>query len=430
MTMCKRIASAGIATLLLGATVIGGGKAAADVVFPDDVIVQGSLCAGLDCVNNENFGFATIRLKENNTRIDFTDTSVGTFPTRDWRLEANSSANGGANYFAIKDMGNNNSTGAEGGNALLTVTAGARANSIFVSSAGNVGFGTSTPVLVAHGRNGNTPGLRLEQDGSIGFPPYTWDVAGNEANFFIRDVTGGSRLPFRIRPGAPTSSIVIAASGNVGIGTASPGTKLDVSQLSGANGIAVRQRTDNPGSGTLFFESDTGTSSLRAVSGGNLLFSSGATIGTSSGTERMRIDSSGNVGIGTAAPATQLHTTGGVRFAGVANCGGGIQSNASGDLSCIVSSRQFKTIAGALQPNVALANVMALRPQTGAYRTTPAQPEHWLIAEDVAAVDPALVGYKDGKPYTVKTQNIVADLVAVIQQQQRRIEALEKLVAR
>src|ERR1044072_187303 len=42
-----------------------------DQVIPDDLIVQGSICAGLDCVNNENFGFDTIRLKENNTRIQF-----------------------------------------------------------------------------------------------------------------------------------------------------------------------------------------------------------------------------------------------------------------------------------------------------------------------------------------------------------------------
>src|SRR6185369_2938107 len=47
-----------------------------DVVFADDVIVQGSECVGLDCVNNENFGFDTLRLKENNTRIHFDDTSV------------------------------------------------------------------------------------------------------------------------------------------------------------------------------------------------------------------------------------------------------------------------------------------------------------------------------------------------------------------
>jgi hypothetical protein len=46
-----------------------------DVVNPDDVIVQGSLCVGLDCVNNESFGFDTIRLKENNTRLS-SDTSI------------------------------------------------------------------------------------------------------------------------------------------------------------------------------------------------------------------------------------------------------------------------------------------------------------------------------------------------------------------
>jgi hypothetical protein len=56
-------------------------------------------------------------------------------------------------------------------------------------------------------------------------------------------------------------------------------------------------------------------------------------------------------------------------------------------------------------------------------------PEHWLIAEDVAAVDAAGVGLNDGKPYVVKTQNIVTDLVAVVQQQQRQIEELRRLVA-
>lgn len=34
--------------VILGATLIAGGKAAADVVFPDDVIVQGSLCVGFE----------------------------------------------------------------------------------------------------------------------------------------------------------------------------------------------------------------------------------------------------------------------------------------------------------------------------------------------------------------------------------------------
>ena len=48
----------------------------ADNVIPDDTIIQGSACIGLDCVNNESFGFDTLRLKENNTRIKFDDTST------------------------------------------------------------------------------------------------------------------------------------------------------------------------------------------------------------------------------------------------------------------------------------------------------------------------------------------------------------------
>jgi hypothetical protein len=62
---------------------------------------------------------------------------------------------------------------------------------------------------------GDTPGINLVQTADSGFTAQTWDVAGNEANFFIRDVTGGSRLPFRIRPGAPTGGIDIQATGEV-----------------------------------------------------------------------------------------------------------------------------------------------------------------------------------------------------------------------
>lgn len=191
-----------------------------DQVIPDDLIVQGSGCFGFDCVNNESFGFDTVRLKENNLRIKFEDTSVGTFPTNDWQLTANDSASGGASKFSIEDI-----TGAR---VPFTITANATTNAIFVDSTGRVGFRTSTPVLDLHVNTSNTPALRLEQNNSGGFTAQTWDIAGNEANFFVRDVTGGSRLPLRIRPGAPTSSLDISADGDVGIGTASPEARLDV----------------------------------------------------------------------------------------------------------------------------------------------------------------------------------------------------------
>jgi hypothetical protein len=201
---------------------------AADQVIPDDLIVQGSECVGLDCVNNENFGFDTLRLKENNTRIHFDDTSTSAgFPANDWRLIANDSASGGSSKFSIEDSTSSKTP--------FTVTAGAATNSIFVDSTGRVGLRTSTPVLDLHINTSNTPAIRLEQNNSGGFTAQTWDIGANEANFFVRDVTGGSKLSFRIRPGAPTSSIDISADGDVGIGTASPGQKLHVSATVDAN---------------------------------------------------------------------------------------------------------------------------------------------------------------------------------------------------
>jgi len=209
-----------------------------DVVTADDEIIQGSLCVGLDCVNNESFGFDTIRLKENNTRIKFDDTSTSTgFPNHDWQLTANDSASGGANKFSIEDI--------TAATVPFTVTGSAPTNSVFVDSTGRLGLRTATPVLDIHVATSNTPAMRLEQNNSGGFTAQTWDIAGNEANFFVRDVTGGSRLPFRIRPGAPTSSIDINASGNVGVGTASPSERLHALNTADSQTVSMVENASN-----------------------------------------------------------------------------------------------------------------------------------------------------------------------------------------
>lgn len=183
----------------------------ADQVFSDDVIVTGSLCVGFDCVNGESFGFDTIRLKENNLRLHFQDTSnSGSFPSNDWRIVANDTSNGGANYLAFEDS--------TAGRNPFRVDAGAPANSLYVKDSGNVGLGTSTPAVEMHIVDGDSPAIRLEQNGSSGFTPQTYDIAANETNFFIRDVTNGSKLFFRAKPGAPESSLFIAADGDIGLG--------------------------------------------------------------------------------------------------------------------------------------------------------------------------------------------------------------------
>jgi len=76
-----------------------------DQVILDDLIVDGSECVGYDCVQNEQFSFSTIKLKENNLRIEFTDTSgSSSFPSNDWQITINDSANGGEDYFSVDDI--------------------------------------------------------------------------------------------------------------------------------------------------------------------------------------------------------------------------------------------------------------------------------------------------------------------------------------
>jgi hypothetical protein len=288
-----------------------------DIVQADDVIIQGSLCVGLDCVVNESFGFDTIRLKENNTRIKFEDTSTGTgFPTHDWQLTANDSASGGAEKFSIEDI--------TAATVPFTVKGSAPTNSIFVDSTGRVGFRTATPVLDLHVATGNTPALRLEQNNSGGFTAQTFDIAGNESNFFIRDVTSGSRLPFRIRPGAPTSSIDIAASGNVGVGTASPVDLLDARgnvkvSGSGITGIGFGDAGTAMTSGGLYVVRAnlalTGLGNILHLGGfDGLSFHTSDTPGAP-GTAKMVMDSTGKVGIGTTVPTSKLQVVGLSTFA-------------------------------------------------------------------------------------------------------------------
>jgi hypothetical protein len=253
---------------------------ALDQVIPDDLIVQSSTCTGFDCVNGESFGFDTLRLKENNLRIHFDDTSASAgFPANDWRIVANDSASGGQNKLSIED-----STAARD---LLVVEAAAPANSIYLDSTGRIGFRTTTPVLDLHVSTSNTPALRFEQTNAGGFTAQTWDVAGNEANFFVRDVTGGSRLPFRIRPGAPTSSIDISAAGNVGIGTASPARLL---HLSASSGNAAIQFTNSS------------LKSWHIANSGNDLNVSETGIADA----RIYLQAGGNVGIACSTPAAKF----------------------------------------------------------------------------------------------------------------------------
>ncbi len=207
----------------------------ADEVTFDDVIIDGSACIGLDCVNGEVFGFNTLILKENNLRIYFHDTSSSAaFPSTDWQLVANDSSNGGRNRFSIEDVTE--------GQTPFTVMSGAPTNSLVITANGLVGLGTSSPVTDVHVASGDTPTLRLEQAGDLGWPPYAWDIGANEATFFVRDVTSQT-TPVRVENGAVDDSLVVSQSGNLTIaGTLSQGSSRHIKRASPVDESDILQK--------------------------------------------------------------------------------------------------------------------------------------------------------------------------------------------
>jgi hypothetical protein len=372
-------------------------SAYADQVIGDDLIVTGSQCIGYDCLTDgsESFGFDTIKFKENNIQIFFDDTSTTAgFPANDWRIIANDSASGGASYLAIQD--------ATAGTKPFTISAGAPANSIFVNSTGRLGLGTSTPVLDIHVLSGDTPAQRLEQDTTYGWPAQTWDMAGNESNFFIRDVTGGSKLPFRIQPGAPTNSLTLKSTGKVGVGTWDPVYVFHVKTTD--NNLGAFENTI--GSDAWFWLANNAvTGGLNTVGigsiGDDLRFRAGDS-------ERVRVKSDGSVGIGVTSPTHKLHIAGG------AYCDGGAWVSGS--------SRETKENIKDLTLDEARNALAGLKPVKFNYRFNKEEDYMGFIAEDV----PQIVATKDRKG--IADMDVIAVLTKVVKEQQKTIAELQEKV--
>jgi hypothetical protein len=158
-----------------------------------------------------------------------------------------------------------------------------------ITSAGSVGIGTSSPSyqLDVQGTT-TTAQIRSTSTTAGNYPKLIFNHAGNDGF----TVGGGDGL--RFLASTTTEVMRITSAGNVGIGTSSPSARLHV-----AGGADSTIRNTASSGSSWFVGSNASGYILHNESNTSMLF-------TTNGTERMRIDSAGNVGIGTSSPSNRL----------------------------------------------------------------------------------------------------------------------------
>jgi hypothetical protein len=207
---------------------------------------------------------------------------------------------------------------------------------------GNVGIGTATPsgTLEVAGNNQLTIQLRNKTSDTAltVLQMRTGSDVGNTNWFNIEQDRGTGLIQFN--SGAAYGKYNFA-NGNVGIGTATPATKLDVvggaratattggsyAELLGGNADGGAIKLNRAGSGTqnAYLAQWQGNLFLKNLDSGATIFTN-----TTSDTERMRITSSGSVGIGTTNPSTTLQVNGTVTATAFAGDGSGLTNLPAG----------------------------------------------------------------------------------------------------
>ena len=271
------------------------------------------------------------------------------------------------------------------------------------------------------------------------------------------------------------------ASGNVGIGTASPSSKLHiagVNTVTDARGMVAINSTNTAATnlgGSLSFGGENGQATTPYVFGsiagryegssyaGYLQFSTTAT-GTGTITERMRIDSSGNLLVGTtnSAPGNgsgnnvsgfsanangttwcsrsgfyslsvnRVDTTGGViEMNSAGNAVGSISVTSSLTSYNVTSDRRLKENIAPL--TTGLVSVLALKPSQYNYISDPSTQIQGFIADELQVVVPhAVTGEAnavdaEGKPVYqgVDVSFLIPHLVSAIQELKAEIDLLK-----
>ena len=182
-----------------------------------------------------------------------------------------------------------------GGTFLNIYDATADTERLRIDSSGKVGIGESTP----------TRKLHVAEDANNDVATFINSDSTNGYGVNIRaGGTASGRYALRVANDSNTVVLQANADGNVGIGASSPDSLLELSSSSSGYIPTLKIANTNPSrwGGQLVFESTSSGTSYDAVvikGDGDQAVNSGKMIVEVAGSERMRIDSSGRVGVGT-----------------------------------------------------------------------------------------------------------------------------------
>ena len=359
--------------------------------------------------------------------------------------------------------------------------------SMRIDSSGNVGIGTSTPakrLTVANTTDTTTvgnnavmtvqggEGATVNSVAEIGFAYRTFSGTNPLCTIGYQITSnagvGAGALTFSTRSvttdTAPSERMRIDTSGNVGIGTASPAYKVDITGVERITGNADQQynfRVQYGSTGFGLYQDDTtGYTRISAYDTTGTTYGKGLTFATatagSATTERMRIDTSGNLLVGTTSQLNGYNVSGSIHsltndpkqlnlrnsnatagrvwtlgmtnaseFIVYANGSTGVYLTWNATSWTSSSDERLKTNLKPIEN--AAAKVMSIRAVTGRFKTDDESVSRaFLIAQDVQAVLPEAVSVRDDEEKTLGVQytDTIPLLVAALKEQQALILSL------